>query len=100
MMVQAHDNDWLYILRCDFQLRTEKINYHIHVHHVFGRYFAHHEITQNKIDCHLVDRIAVAQWLQPCLHFVDGMNITLQNLLLQGLRYLFDILNTIFTQPS
>ena len=24
MMEQSHDNDWLYILLCDFQLRTKK----------------------------------------------------------------------------
>lgn len=34
------------------------------------------------------NRIAVAQRLQPCLHFIDGMDITLQDLLRQWLCYL------------
>ena len=65
--------------------------YHFRITEATRRYFAHHELTQDKIDCSLVDRIAVAQRLQPCPHLIDGMDITLQDLLLQWLRYLFDI---------
>ena len=49
------------------------------------RHFAHNELTQDKIDCSLVDCITVAQGLQPCPHFVDGMDITIKYLLLQWL---------------
>ena len=93
VMVQSHDNNWLYILLCDFQLRTKKFYYHIHIAHFITRDFAHHELTQDEIDCRLVDGIAVAQRLQPCPHFVNGMYITLQDLLLQWLCHLLDVLN-------
>ena len=46
MMVQSHDNDWFYILLRDFQLRTKKFYYHIHIAHFITRDFAHHELTQ------------------------------------------------------
>lgn len=82
-MVQSHDDDWLNILRRDFQLWTKKIYDHIHAHHTVKRYLAHHELTQDEIDCHFIDRIAVAQRLQPSPHLVDGMDIPLQDLFLQ-----------------
>ena len=43
MMVQPHDNNWLYVLRCDFQLRTKKIYDHIHAHHTVKRDLAKYE---------------------------------------------------------
>ena len=51
------------------------------------RHLAHHEFTQDEIDCRLVDRIAIAQRLQPSLHLLYCMDITLQNLFLQRLCY-------------
>ena len=92
-MVQSHDNDWLNVLHCDFQLWTKKIYYHIRVHHTVRRDFAHHELTKDKIDCRLIDGITIAQRLQPSFHLIDSMDITLQNLLLQWLCHLFDVLN-------
>ena len=86
MMVQSHDNDWFYILRCNFQLWTKRFHYHFHITEATRRHFAHHELTQDEIDCRLVNRIAIAQRLQPSPHLVDGMYITLQDLLLQWLR--------------
>ena len=50
MMVQSHDNDWFYIFLCDFLLRTKKLYYYIHIAHFITRDFAHHELTQDKID--------------------------------------------------
>ena len=66
------------------------------------RYFAHHELTQDEIDCRLVNRIAIAQRGQPCPHFVDGMDITIKYLLLQWLCYLtiVDFLRTSANQAS
>ena len=46
----------------------------IHIAHFITRYLAHHELTQDEIDCSLVYRIAIAQRLQPCSHIIDGMN--------------------------
>ena len=92
-MVQSHDNDWFYILLCDFQLRTKKFYYHIHIAHFITRDFAHHELTQDKIDCRIIDSITISKRLQPCLHLLYRMNITLQDLLLQWLRHFLDILN-------
>ena len=63
----------------------KQVYHHFHVHHTVRRYLAHHELPQNKIDCRLIYRIAVAQRLQPSPHLIDGMNITLQDLLLQRL---------------
>ena len=62
-MVQSHDNDWFYILLRDFQLRTKKFYYHIHIAHFITRYFAHHELTQDKIDCRIIDSIAISKRL-------------------------------------
>ena len=93
MMVQAHDNDWLYILLCDFQLRTKTFNNHIHVHHIISRNLSHHELTQYKFDCRLVYRLAVAQGLQPCPHLIYRMNMTIENLLLQWFCHFLDILD-------
>lgn len=47
-----------------------------------------YKLTQNKIDCSIVDSITVPKRLQPCLHFIYRMNMTFQNLLLQWLRHL------------
>ena len=66
-----------------FHLRTQKFHYHIRITEATRRHYAHHELTQDEIDCSLVYRIAIAQWLQPSPHLVDGMDITLQDLLLQ-----------------
>lgn len=52
-------------------------HYHFRITEATRRHFAHHELTQVEIDCRLVYRIAVAQRLQPCPHFVNGMYITL-----------------------
>ena len=87
-MVQSHDNDWFYILLCDFQLRTKKFYYHIHIAHFITRDFTHHELTQDKIDCRIIDSITISKRLQPCLHLLYCMDITLQDLLLQRLRHL------------
>ena len=48
---------------------------YIHIAHFITRDFAHHELTQDEIDCRLVNRIAIAQRLQPSPHLVDGMYI-------------------------
>ena len=85
----------LIILLCDFQLRTKKFYYHIHIAHFITRHLAHHELTQDKIDCRFIDCIAVNQRLQPCPHLIDSMNITLQNLLLQWLRRVSTLWNNI-----
>ncbi len=50
MMVQSHDNDWFYILRCNFQLWTKRFHYHFHITEATRRHFAHHELTQDEID--------------------------------------------------
>ena len=102
MVVQPHDNDWLYILLCDFQLRTKKFYYHIHIAHFITRNFAHHALTQDKIDCRIIDCITITKRLQPCLHLLYRMNITLQDLLLQRLRHLtiVDFLRTSANQAS
>ena len=102
MMVQSHDNNWFYILLFDFQLGTKKFYYHIHVHHTIRRDLAHHELTQNEIDCRFVYRIAIAQRLKPCLHLIYRMDITLQDLLLQWFCHLtiVDFLRTSANQAS
>ena len=92
MMVQSHDNDWLYILLCDFYLWTQTVNNHIHVHHIISRNLSHHELSQDKYDCRLFYRIAVPQRLQPCLHLIYRMNIPIKNLLPQWLCHFLDIL--------
>ena len=93
MMVQSHDNDWFYILRCNFQLWTKRFHYHFHITEATRRHFAHHELMQDEIDCRLVYRIAIAQRLQPSPHLVNGMNIAIKNFLLQWPCHLTDILN-------
>ena len=75
MMVQSHDNDWFNIFPCDFQLRTKKINYHIHIAHLITRHLAHHEFTQDRIYCRFIYRIAITQMLQPCPHLIYRMDI-------------------------
>ena len=87
-MVQSHDNYRFYILLCDFQLRTKKLYYHIHIAHLITRDFAHYELTQDKIDCRIIDSITISKRLQPFLHLPYRMHITLQDLLLQRLRHL------------
>lgn len=104
MMVQPHDNDWLYILLCDFLLRTKKFYDHIHIAHFITRDFAHHELTQDKIDCRIIDSITITERLQPCLHLLYRMNI-LENLRKQAtslsplqdllLQWLCDLLNVL-----
>ena len=54
MMIQSHDNDRFYILLCDLQLGTKKFYYLVHIHCVISRDLAHHELTQDKIDCRIV----------------------------------------------
>ena len=73
MVVQSHDNGWFYILLCDFQLRTKKFHYLLHVHRVISRDLAHHELTQDRIDCRLADRITVTQRFQPCSHLISSI---------------------------
>ena len=92
-MVQSHDNDWFYILLCDFQLRTKKFYYHIHIAHFITRDFAHYELTQDKINCRIIDSITISKSLQLCLHLRYRIDITLQDLLLQRLRHFLDILD-------
>ena len=87
-MVQSHDYDWFYILLCDFQLGTKKFYYHIHIAHFITRNFTHHELAQDKIDCCIIDSITISKRLQPFLHLLYRMNITLQDLLLQRFRHL------------
>ena len=101
-MIQSHDNDWLNIFLCDFQLRKKKFYYHIHIAHFITRNFTHHELTQDKIDCCIIDSITISKWLQPCPHLVDGMYIPLQDLLLQRLCHLtiVDFLRTSANQAS
>lgn len=67
-------------------------HYHFCIGKATRRHFAHHELTQDEIDCRLVYRIAIAQRLQSSPHLVDGMYITLQDLLLQRLRHFLDVL--------
>lgn len=74
-MVQSHDNDWFNIFPCDFQLRTKKINYHIHIAHFITRNFTHHELTQDSINSRFFYCISISKSLQPCPHFVDGVYI-------------------------
>ena len=64
------------------------IHYHFRITEATRRHFAHHEITQDEIDCSLIYRIAVAQRLQPCPHLIYRRDITLQDLLLQWLCHL------------
>ena len=101
-MVQSHDNDWLNILLCDFQLRTQTFNNHIHVQYIVSRNHSHHELTQDKFDCRLIYRIAITPRLQPCLHLIYRMDITLQDLFLQWLSHLIiiDFLRTSANQAS
>ena len=61
MMVQSHDNDRFYILLCDFQLRTKKIYYHIHIAHFITRDLAHHKLTQDSIDSRIFYCIAISK---------------------------------------
>lgn len=77
-------------------------HYHFRITYAIRSYFAHHELTQDEIDCRLVYRIAVAQRLQPCPHLCDSMDITLQNLFLQRLSHLtiVDFLRTSANQAS
>lgn len=91
-MVHPHDNDWLYVLLCDLQLWTKTFHDNIHVHHITSRNLSHHELTQDKYYCRRVYRIAVPQRLQPSLHIIYRMNMTIKNLLLQWLCLFFDIL--------
>jgi len=101
-MVQSHDNDWFNIFLCDFQLRTKKFHYHIHITHFIARHLAHHELTQDSINSRIFYCIAISKSLQPCLHLLYRMNITLQDLLLQWLRHLtiVDFLHTSANQAS
>ena len=82
MMVQSHDNDRFNIFPCDFQLRTKKINYHIHIAHFITRNFTHHELTQDSINSRIFYCISISKSLQPCPHLIYRMNITLQDLFL------------------
>lgn len=102
MMVQSHDNDWFYIFFCDLQLRTKKFYYHIHIAHFIIRDLAHHELTQDSINSCIVYCIAISKSLQPCLHLLYRMSITLQDLLPQRLRHLtiVDFLRTSANQAS
>ena len=50
------------------------IGYHIHIAHLITRNFAHHELTQDSINSRIFYCIAISKSLQPCPHFVDGMN--------------------------
>ena len=101
-MVQSHNDDWLYILLCDLQLWAKKFYYLIHVHCVISRDLAHHELTQDKFDCRLVDCIAVTQRLQPCPHIINRMDTTIKDLLLQWLCHLtiVDFLHTSANRTS
>jgi len=101
-MVQSHDNDWFYILLCDFQLRTKKFYYHIHIAHFITRNFVHYKLTQDSINSRIIDSITITERLQPCLHLIYRMNITLQDLLLQWLRHLtiVDFLRTSANRAS
>ena len=90
-MIQSHDNDRLNIFLCDFQLRTKKFHYLFHIHCVISRDLAQHELTQDKIYCRIVYRIAVTQRLQPCPHLIYRMNMTIKNLLLQWPCHFLDI---------
>ena len=76
-----------------FHLRTKKFHYHIHIVHFITRDFTHHELTQDSIDSRIFYCIALSKSLQPCLHLLYRMNITLQDLLLQRLRHFLDILD-------
>ena len=101
-MVQSHDNYRFYILLCDFQLRTKKFYYHIHIAHFITRNFTHHELAQNSINRRIFYCITISKSLQPCLHLIYRMNITLLDLLLQRLRHLtiVDFLRTSANQAS
>ena len=46
-------------------------HYHFRIGKATRRHFAHHELTQDEIDCRLVYRIAIAQRLQSCLHLIN-----------------------------
>ena len=50
------------------------IHYHFRITEATRKHFAHHELTQDKIDSRLIYRIAVAQRLQPSPHLADGMD--------------------------
>jgi len=80
----------------------KRFHYHFHITEATRRHFAHHELTQDEIDCRLVNRIAIAQRLQPSPHLVYRMDITLQDQLLQRLCYLtiVDFLRTSANQAS
>ena len=80
----------------------KKFYYHIHIAHFITRNFAHHELTQDKIDCSIIDSITISKRLQPCLHLLYRMHITLQDFLLQRLRHLaiVDFLRTSANQTS
>ena len=75
MMAQSHNNDWFNIFLCDFQLRTKKFYYHIHIAHFITRHLTHHEFTQDSINSRIFCRIVISKSLQPCLHIFYLMNI-------------------------
>lgn len=63
-------------------------HYHFRITEATRRHLAHHKLTQDEIDCRLIDSIAIAQRLQPNPHLIDSTDIALQNLLLQWLCHL------------
>ena len=48
--------------------------YHFRITEATKRHFAHHELTQDKVDCRLIDGITIAQRLQPSFHLIDSMD--------------------------
>ncbi len=68
-------------------------HYHFRIGKATRRHFAHHELTQDEIDCRLVYRIAIAQRLQSCLHLINCTDITFQDQLLQWLSHFTYILD-------
>ncbi len=85
-----------------FHLRTKKFYYHIHIALFITRHFAHHELTQDIINSRIFYCVAISKSLQPCLHLLYRMDISLQDLLLQRLRHLtiVDFLRTSANQAS
>ena len=51
------------------------IHYHFRITEATRRNFAHHELTQNEIDCRFIDGLTVSQRLQPSFHLIDSMDI-------------------------
>jgi len=78
------------------------IHYHFRITEATKRHFAHHELTQDEIDCRLIDSITISKRLQPCFHLLYRMNITFQDFLLQRFRHLtiVDFLRTSANQAS